>query len=60
LVAKNLSPVQGAVLLAATTVPFAAGLVAAWLVCSAFGSSSDEALGLQRMWHEGSRGVSVA
>ena len=60
LVATNLSLVQGAVLLTATTVPFAAGLVAAGLVSSAFGSSSDDAVGLQRLWLEGSRGASVA
>jgi len=58
--ATGLGPVQGAVVLVATVVPFALGLAAAWLVESAIGSSSDDALGLQRMWSEGSRGGSVA
>jgi membrane protease YdiL (CAAX protease family) len=60
LVATGLRPVQGAVVLVAAVVPFALGLAAAWLVESAIGSSSDDPLGLQRMWSEGSRGGSVA
>jgi membrane protease YdiL (CAAX protease family) len=60
LVATDLRPMQGAVLLVATTVPFALGLLAASLVAKLVGSSDDDTLGLQRMWSEGSRGSSVA
>jgi len=60
LVATSLGPVQGATLLVATVVPFAAGLVAAWVVSSGNGSSSDDMSGLQRMWYEGSRAESAA
>ncbi len=60
LVATNLGRVQGAVLLSATSVPFAVGLAAAWLVSSAIGSSSDVQFGLERMWYEGSRAESAA
>ncbi|MFN0241447.1 MAG: lysostaphin resistance A-like protein [Planctomycetota bacterium] len=60
LVATGLRPVQRAVVLVATVVPFALGLVAAGLVERALGSSSDDTLGLQRMWSEGSRGGSAA
>ncbi len=60
LVATGLRPVQRAVVLVATVVPFALGLALATLISKALGSSSDGALGLQRMWSEGSRGASVA
>lgn len=60
LVATGLSSMHGAVLLIATVVPFAVGLATATLVDSAIGSTSDDALGLQRMWSEGSRGGSAA
>jgi membrane protease YdiL (CAAX protease family) len=60
LVATELRPVQRAVMLIATVVPFALGLVAASLVSNALGLSSDDTSGLQRMWSEGSRGGSVA
>lgn len=60
LVATRWGPVQRAVVLVATVVPFALGLVAASLVNNAIGSSGDDTLGLQRMWQEGSRGGSVA
>jgi membrane protease YdiL (CAAX protease family) len=55
LVATSLNPVQQAVLLAATVVPFSLGVGAAWLVSSVIRSSNAESLGLQRMWYEGSR-----
>jgi CAAX protease family protein len=60
LLGTGLGSLQAAVLLVATVVPFALGLAAAWLVSSAVGSSSEDALGLQRMWREGSRGASAA
>jgi hypothetical protein len=60
LLVTGLHPVQGAVLLVVTVVPFALGVVAAWLVSSAIGSSGADTLGMQRMWREGSRGGSVA
>ena len=59
LVTTNLEPMQRAVLLVATVVPFGLGLVAAWLVSSVNGSSRVDATGLQQMWHEGSRVESV-
>lgn len=59
LLATGLRPAQGAVVLVATVVPFALGLAAAWLVTTVSGSSGDDTLGLQRMWHEGSRGGSA-
>lgn len=54
------SPLHGAVLIAASVLPFALGLGAAWCVELVIGSSSEGALGLRRMWSEGSRGASVA
>lgn len=55
----GLSPLQGALLCVATVVPFALGLAAGGLVERVVGPSGDDALGLQRMWSEGSRGASV-
>lgn len=60
LVATHLRPVQRAVVLVATVVPFALALVVASLLRSAIDPSSDDSLGLRRMWSEGSRGGSVA
>jgi membrane protease YdiL (CAAX protease family) len=59
LVATYLEPMQRMALLVATVVPFGLGLVAAWLLSRVIGSSSVDATGLQRMWHEGSRVESV-
>lgn len=60
LVATGLRPIEATVVLVATVVPFALGLAAAWVVQSTLGSSSDDTVGLQRMWSEGSRGMSAA
>jgi len=56
LLPTGLRPAQGAVVLASTVVPFALGLLAAWLASP----PDEDALGLKRMWSEGSRGASVA
>jgi len=56
----GLSPWQGALLCVATVVPCVLGFGAAWLLERVVGSSGEDALGLQRMWSEGSRGASVA
>lgn len=60
LVSTNLRPVQRAVMLVATVVPFALGLVVASLLSNAFGGSSDGASSLERMWSVGSRAGSSA
>lgn len=60
LVATGLSSMQGAVLLVATAVPFALGLLAASFVQGFIEPSSEDSLGLTRMWSEGSRAESVA
>jgi len=56
----GLSILQAALLCVATVVPFALGLGLGSLVERMVGPSGEDALGLQRMWSEGSRGASVA
>jgi membrane protease YdiL (CAAX protease family) len=51
---------QGTIVALATVLPFALGLVAAWLVEMILPSSGEGSAGLRRMWSEGSRGESVA
>jgi len=51
---------QGTIIALATILPFALGLVAAWLVDMILPSSGEGSAGLRRMWSEGSRGESVA
>ncbi|MEQ1892426.1 MAG: CPBP family intramembrane glutamic endopeptidase [Planctomycetota bacterium] len=60
LASTGLSPLQGALLCVATVVPCVLGFGAAWLLERVVGPSNADALGLQRMWSEGSRGASVA
>ncbi len=58
--ATRLGPLHGAILLCSTSVPFALGLLAAWLVGQVVDAPDDDALGLQRMWSEGSPAASAA
>lgn len=60
LLPTGLSVVEGTLLLVATVIPFAIGIVLAWLLSIATGMTNDMAPELQRMWLVGSRSGSVA